>query len=131
MGTGSSFPGGKWPKLEDEHSDQSSAEVKNGGAILPLPHTSSWHVIFTLYAFMNAMMAHRTGWFVFVPLVCHLHIGTCRLVTNEKLGRIRKEAVVDYFKVLPSPVRAQRQTFMWHALELHLRFKTRPVYDIQ
>jgi hypothetical protein len=26
-----------------DHSDPSSAEVKNGGTIPPLPHTSSWH----------------------------------------------------------------------------------------
>jgi hypothetical protein len=26
-----------------DHSPPYSAEVKNGGAILPLPHTSSWH----------------------------------------------------------------------------------------
>jgi hypothetical protein len=28
---------------ETDHSPLSSAKVKNGGAILPLPHTSSWH----------------------------------------------------------------------------------------
>jgi hypothetical protein len=27
----------------DGHSPSFSAEVKNGGAIPPLPHTSSWH----------------------------------------------------------------------------------------
>jgi hypothetical protein len=39
--------------------------------------------------------------------------------------------VVDYFKDLPSAGRAQRQKLMWHATELHLRFKTKPVYDIK
>jgi hypothetical protein len=29
---------------EADHSAPSSAEIKNGGAILPLPHTSSWSV---------------------------------------------------------------------------------------
>jgi hypothetical protein len=33
----------KWPLSEAEHSPQSRAEVKNGGAILPLPNTSSCH----------------------------------------------------------------------------------------
>jgi hypothetical protein len=28
---------------EADHAPPSSAEVKNGGAIPPLPHTSSWH----------------------------------------------------------------------------------------
>jgi hypothetical protein len=30
-----------WPGREADHSPPSSAEVKNGGAIPPLPHTSS------------------------------------------------------------------------------------------
>jgi hypothetical protein len=40
---GAVFPGVKWPDLEGDHSPPSSAEVKNGGAIYPLPHTSLWH----------------------------------------------------------------------------------------
>jgi hypothetical protein len=36
-------PGVKWPGREADHSSPSSAEAKNGGAIPPLPHTSSWH----------------------------------------------------------------------------------------
>jgi hypothetical protein len=43
MGTGGSFPGGKAAGREADHSPLSSAEVKNGGAVPPLPHTSSWH----------------------------------------------------------------------------------------
>jgi hypothetical protein len=31
------------PGREADYSPPSSAEVKKGGAILPLPHTSSWH----------------------------------------------------------------------------------------
>jgi hypothetical protein len=30
------------PKPETDHSPPSNAEVKNGGAIPPLPHTSVW-----------------------------------------------------------------------------------------
>jgi hypothetical protein len=36
------FPGLKRQRRESDHSPPSSAEVKNGGAIPPLPHTSSW-----------------------------------------------------------------------------------------
>jgi hypothetical protein len=35
--------GVKRPGHEADSSPPSSAEVKNGGTILPLPHTSSWH----------------------------------------------------------------------------------------
>jgi hypothetical protein len=34
--------GVKWPACEAVHSPPSSAEIMNGGAITPLPHTSSW-----------------------------------------------------------------------------------------
>jgi hypothetical protein len=38
------FPSGvKRPGREADHSPPSSAEAKNGGAIVPLPHMSSWH----------------------------------------------------------------------------------------
>jgi hypothetical protein len=36
--------GVKSPGRVADHSSPSTAEVKNGGAILPLPHTSSWHI---------------------------------------------------------------------------------------
>jgi hypothetical protein len=42
-GTGAFFPVIKRQGRDADHSSPSSAEVKNGGAILPLPHTSSWH----------------------------------------------------------------------------------------
>jgi hypothetical protein len=42
MGTGGSSPGTKRQGREAGHSP-SSSEVKNGGAIPPLPHMSSWH----------------------------------------------------------------------------------------
>jgi hypothetical protein len=33
----------KWQGCEMDHSPPSSVEVKNGGAIPPLPHMTSWH----------------------------------------------------------------------------------------
>jgi hypothetical protein len=36
-------PGDKLSDRETLHSHPSSAEAKNGGAIPPLPHMSSWH----------------------------------------------------------------------------------------
>jgi hypothetical protein len=35
--------GVKWQGCETDHSPPSSAEVKNDGAIPPLPHMPSWH----------------------------------------------------------------------------------------
>jgi hypothetical protein len=43
MGTGSSFRRGKGPGRVADDSPPSGAEVKNGRAIPPLPHMSSWH----------------------------------------------------------------------------------------
>jgi hypothetical protein len=40
-GTAAGFLGVKRPGREADHSSPSSAEVKNDGAIRPLPHTSS------------------------------------------------------------------------------------------
>jgi hypothetical protein len=42
MGAGNTFPGVKRLGREADHSPPSSSEVKNGGAIPALPHTSSW-----------------------------------------------------------------------------------------
>jgi hypothetical protein len=43
MGTGGSLlPGVKRQGREADHTPPSSAEVKNGGAIRPLPHISLW-----------------------------------------------------------------------------------------
>jgi hypothetical protein len=39
---GAPSPGTKRQGYEANHSPPSSAQVKNGGAILPLPDTSSW-----------------------------------------------------------------------------------------
>jgi hypothetical protein len=40
---GTVSPGVKRQGHEADYSPASSAEVKKGGAIIPLPHTSSWH----------------------------------------------------------------------------------------
>jgi hypothetical protein len=40
---GASFRELKWPSCEPDHSSPSSAEVKNGEAMPPLPHTVSWN----------------------------------------------------------------------------------------
>jgi hypothetical protein len=40
---GAFSPEAKFPERETDHSPLSSAEVKNGGALTPHPHTSSWH----------------------------------------------------------------------------------------
>jgi hypothetical protein len=40
---GTLSPGLKRPGREGDQSPPSSAEVKKGGAISPLPHMSSWH----------------------------------------------------------------------------------------
>jgi hypothetical protein len=39
---GSFPPGVKFLRSESDHSTQSNAEIKSGGAIFPLSHTSSW-----------------------------------------------------------------------------------------
>jgi hypothetical protein len=43
MGTGTLSPVIKRPGSEADNSLPSSAEVKNGAAILPFPHMPSWH----------------------------------------------------------------------------------------
>jgi hypothetical protein len=42
VSTGGSFPGSKAAGREADRSLPSSAEIKNGGAIPPLSHMSSW-----------------------------------------------------------------------------------------
>jgi hypothetical protein len=41
---GTLSPGVKRPGREADHLPPSSVDVKNGGAVPPLPHTSSWRV---------------------------------------------------------------------------------------
>jgi hypothetical protein len=47
MGSASVSPGcgggGGGPEIEADHPPPASAELKNGGAILPLPQIYSWH----------------------------------------------------------------------------------------
>jgi hypothetical protein len=45
MGTEGPFPGVERSGCEGDHLSPSTVEVKNGGAILPLPHTFSWRSI--------------------------------------------------------------------------------------
>jgi hypothetical protein len=40
---GALFPGVKRRRRETDHSTVSSADVKNGGVMSPLPYMSSWH----------------------------------------------------------------------------------------
>jgi hypothetical protein len=53
MGTVDTFPGEMGPGREIDHSLPSSVEVKNVGAMPPLPHMSLWRVCLYLY--------HREG----------------------------------------------------------------------
>jgi hypothetical protein len=48
MGTGGSFPGVQRPGREASHSPPSSAEVKKGGDIPPLPNISSWDIAYLI-----------------------------------------------------------------------------------
>jgi hypothetical protein len=41
-GGGAISLGVKWPRRKFDHSPPYSAKVKNGGAIPPLPYTSTW-----------------------------------------------------------------------------------------
>jgi hypothetical protein len=44
IGIGGSIPGERLPGREADYSPPFVAEVKNGGAISPLPHIPSWHI---------------------------------------------------------------------------------------
>jgi hypothetical protein len=50
----------KRPECEADHLHPSSAEVKNEEAILPLPHTSSWH---------NAQLIKHGNQFTFILVI--------------------------------------------------------------
>jgi hypothetical protein len=43
MGAGGLHPWDKWPEREAVHFPPPSTGVKNGGAVTPLPDTTSWH----------------------------------------------------------------------------------------
>jgi hypothetical protein len=61
MGTGGSFAGGKAAGLKADHAPPPDAEVKNGGSVPPISHTSSWLGVqlnkpgnkFTFYSFIS------------------------------------------------------------------------------
>jgi hypothetical protein len=57
---GAFSPGVQWPRREADHSPSSSAEVKNGGAIPPLPGTSSWIVLNWLINYKENFAVFRT-----------------------------------------------------------------------
>jgi hypothetical protein len=68
---GALSPGVKRQGSVADHSPPSSAEVKNGGAIPPLPHMSSWHIpylikqrenfIFYLYIYLSVALQPFVG----------------------------------------------------------------------
>jgi hypothetical protein len=78
------------PEREDDYSPLSSAEVKNGGAIPPLPHMSSCHLFpvaptlehkasvkrFVSLQFLNPKTVGRTSWMGDQPVARPLHIQT-------------------------------------------------------
>jgi hypothetical protein len=53
-------PGGKATEYEPDHSPPSTTEVKNGGALPPLPHTSSW--------LNDSFIKHRDS-FIFIIII--------------------------------------------------------------
>jgi hypothetical protein len=55
-------PGVKQTEREYDHSPQSNAEVRNGGAIPPVFHTSSWHKDnFTFYSVVLTQVSRDLG----------------------------------------------------------------------
>jgi hypothetical protein len=69
--TGALSPGLKRPWREVDHSPPFSTEVKNGGTIPPVLHTSSWRGRdnFTFYIFVLVYMLNITGMLFDVPLL--------------------------------------------------------------
>jgi hypothetical protein len=76
MGTGAIFPGLKPPGREADHSP-SSAEVKNSGAIPPLPHRFSCHSTslinhrdnFTFFIAINILQPTAAANFIIMQLI--------------------------------------------------------------
>jgi hypothetical protein len=66
-----SSPEVKRPVWEAEHSPPSSAEVKNGGAIPLLPHTSSWHRLGKSRACFDAVAPARNRTPTIQPIAHH------------------------------------------------------------
>jgi hypothetical protein len=63
MGTADSSPGVKRPGREADYSLPSTAEIKNGGAVPPLSHASSW---------LDAYLIKHKDNFAFFYLQCLL-----------------------------------------------------------
>jgi hypothetical protein len=64
MGTGALSLAVKRQRREADHSPPPSAEVKNGGAILPLPHSFSWRSAWLIkrrdnFTFTFSLLKHR------------------------------------------------------------------------
>jgi hypothetical protein len=55
-------PGVKRPGREAAHSPPSRAEVRNGGAIPPLPYMSSWH--------SASLIKHRDNYTLIIVVAC-------------------------------------------------------------
>jgi hypothetical protein len=69
--------------LEGDHTPPSSSEVKNGGPIPPVPHTSSWHSVQGhLYLFTSVQFS-QTFWLVwFVLLIAFMGYLTLQSVAQ-------------------------------------------------
>jgi hypothetical protein len=77
VGIGALSPGVKRSGHEADNSPPSSAEVKNGGAIPSLPHTSSWHSAYSVkhrHNFTFGGMRWQEVWFVWVGAFYVIHI---------------------------------------------------------
>jgi hypothetical protein len=73
--TGTLFPGVKWKGHEADHLPPSTAEVKNGGAIPPLPNTSS---LFYLHGMEETMQFRNL---VLPPAISNVNIKIYKTVT--------------------------------------------------
>jgi hypothetical protein len=73
--------GVKRPGREADYLCQSSADGKNGGAILPLPHKASWRV--------TSLIKHKDIFFLSSAIVTNLYrIGRVVTVSAHLVGRL-------------------------------------------
>jgi hypothetical protein len=70
------FPGVKRPGREADRSPPSSAEVKNGGSMPPLPHTPSWRGVL--------LIKHRDNF------TCPFYVSTALLNKMQVNGLVLK-----------------------------------------
>jgi hypothetical protein len=80
MGIVSSFPGVKRPGREPGHSPTSSAEVENGGAIPPLPNTSSYN--FALPLSINFLSLYYLGKHI-ISNITNINLESSRHLTSH------------------------------------------------